>query len=71
MVRNILREEIGALQNRWLIGAGSLIIGASGFFLTAVTSSSVWGFLQEYGPILGVFGIAAAALGFVFIGRQK
>ena len=57
MVRNILREEIGALQNRWLIGAGSLIIGAVGFSLTAVTCSFVWDFLQEYGPVVGVLGI--------------
>ena len=34
MVRDLLREEVGSLQNRWLIGAGSLIIGAIGLNLT-------------------------------------
>ncbi len=71
MIRNILRDEVGSLQNRWLIGAGSLIIGASGFFLAVITSSSVWGVLQEYGVVAGILCMVAAAATFAFIGRQK
>lgn len=71
MVRDLLREEVGSLQNRWLIGAGSLIIGAIGLSLTVLTSSSIMNFLENYGPVVGVVGMVAAAMIFAYIWRQK
>ena len=71
MVRGLLREEVGSLQNRWLIGAGSLIIGAIGLSLTVLTSSSIMNFLENYGPVVGVVGMLAAAMIFAYIWRQK
>ena len=71
MVRDILREEVGYLQNRWLIGVGALIIGAGGFILTAETSSFIQGLLREYGSLLGVSGMVVAAVIFAYIWRQK
>ena len=71
IIKNILREEVVSIQNRWLIGAGSLIIGLGGLFLTVTTSSAAQGFLQEYGVVVGVICMIAAAGTLAFIGRQK
>lgn len=71
IIKNILREEVGSIQNRWLIGAGSLIIGLGGLFLTVATSSVAQGFLREYGVVIGVICMIAAAGTLAFIGRQK
>lgn len=71
IIKNVLREEVGSIQNRWLIGAGSLIIGLGGLFLTTATSSVVQDFLQEYGVLVGIICMIAAAGTLAFIGRQK
>ena len=71
IIKNTLREEVGSIQNRWLIGAGSLIIGLGGLFLTTATSSVVQDFLQEYGVLVGIICMIAAAGTLAFIGRQK
>ena len=71
IVKNILREEAGSIQNRWLIGAGSLIIGLGGLFLIVTASSVVQSFLQEYGVLIGIICMIAAAGTLAFIGRQK
>ena len=71
MVRKILREEVGSLQNRWIIGAGSLFLGAMGLVLGIPNDPQVWGFLREYGAVIGSILVFAAIAGFVFIKRQK
>ena len=70
-VRKVLREEIGSLQNRWLIGAGSLVFGGIGLFLAASTNDTVWEFIQKYGTGLGL-GLVVTASAILFIlSRQK
>ncbi len=71
MVRKILREEVGSLQNKWLIGAGALFVGAVGLFFTLSTNSSVWGFLQENSFAVGLTCTIAAASTLIFVARQK
>ena len=71
VVRNVLREEIGALQNRWLIGAGSLVFGGIGLFLAASTNDTVWEFIQNYGTALGLGLVVAASTILFVLSRQK
>ena len=71
MVRKILREEVGALQNKWLIGAGALFVGAIGLFFTLSTDSAIWGFLQENSLAVGLTCTIAAAATLIFIVQQK
>ena len=71
IIKNILREEAGSIQNRWLIGAGSLIIGLGGLFLIATASSVVQSLLRKYGILIGIICMIAAAGTLAFIGRQK
>jgi deoxycytidine triphosphate deaminase len=70
-VRTVLREEVGSLQNRWLIGAGSLLLGTIGLVLTASTSTVVWCFLKEYGAVVGIVFFVLAAVGLTIVGRKK
>ena len=70
-IKKILREEISSIQNRWLIGAGSLIIGLGGLFLAATTNSVLQNFLQEHGVLVGVICMIAAAGALMFSVQQK
>lgn len=71
IIKSILREEAGSIQNRWLIGAGSLIIGLGGLFLTVTASPVLQNLLREYGVLVGVICMIASAGILAFIGRQK
>ena len=70
-VRKVLREETGSLQNRWLIGAGSLFLGFLGVGLSASTNAAIWGFLKEHGIWIGLVLIGAAAVTLAVLSRQK
>jgi len=70
-VRTVLREEVGSLQNRWLIGAGSLLLGTIGLVLATSTNTTVWDFLKEYGAGFGIAFFIIAAIGLLIVGRQK
>ncbi len=70
-VRNVLREEIGSLQNRWLIGAGSLLIGLLGIILSVSTNALIFQFLQTYGAGIGIGLVIAAAVTLGIIGKQR
>ncbi len=70
-VRKVLREETGHLQNRWLIGAGSLFLALTGIGLTASTSSVVLGFLETHGVVVGVSLVVVAAVALILLSRQK
>lgn len=71
IVRKVLREEVGSLQNRWLIGAGSLILGLTGFFLSIQTTPFIQDLLKEYGVHAGITCILVAAVIIYLIGRQN
>jgi hypothetical protein len=70
-VRKVLRDEAGQLQNRWLIGAGSLFLALTGVGLTASTNSVVLEFLKANGAMVGIALLVAASIALVVISRQK
>lgn len=70
-VRKVLREEAGLLQNRWLIGAGSLLLGFLGVGLSVSSNVAIWEFLKQHGIWIGLFLIGAAAVALAVISKQK
>mgnify|MGYP001603759590 CR=1 FL=1 len=70
-VRKVLRDETGSLQNRWLIGAGSLLLGFLGIGLTAATSTTVLDFVKANGAIIGGAFIFTAIVALILLSRQK
>ena len=70
-VRKVVREEAGDLQNRWLIGASSLLLGLVGVGLTVYSNKTAAAMLEEHGMLVGfVLAIAAAVTLFV-ISKSK
>ncbi len=70
-VRKVLREETGSLQNRWLIGAGSLFLVFLGVGLSVSSNAAIWEFLKQNGSWIGLVLIVGAAIALALISRQK
>ena len=70
-VRKVLREETGALQNRWLIGTGSLILATTGIGLSASSNTSLLTFIREHAIAIGLITIVMSAAILILISRKK
>lgn len=70
-VRKVLREETSSLQNRWLIGAGSLVFGAIGIVLSVVSNKTASQFFTEHGISIGLVLVFAALVVLIIISKQK
>jgi hypothetical protein len=70
-VRNVLREEAGSLQNRWLIAAASMVGAFIGLFLMLSSNSTVSQFIKSNGALIGFGIILIAAFAIIFISRRK
>ena len=53
-VREILRDESNALQNRWLIGAGSIVFGVLGLWLTVSSNENFEVWFSDYSGWIGL-----------------
>ncbi len=70
-VRNVLRDEAGSLQNRWLIGAGSLLLGLLGIGVSVSSSRAALDFMKQHGAGTGLVLVALAAIGLFVIYRRR
>ena len=72
-VRQILREESSALQNRWLLGAGSLLVAVVGLGLTTASNANALAFLERHGVLvgLGLIVLAVGILAWFFSSRSS
>ena len=70
-VRRVLREEADSLQNRWLIGAGTLITGALGLVLAVISNQSCFQLIKQYGHIIGSLLILSASVVMFLIFRKR
>jgi Deoxycytidine deaminase len=66
MIRGVVRDEAEMLQNRWLIGAGSLILGSMGLLLSASSSAAFMSYLRQYGVAIGL-GLMLTSGGVLFL----
>jgi deoxycytidine triphosphate deaminase len=69
-VRRVVRDETSSLQNRWLIGAGSLLVGTLGLILSVTSNPAVTAFIMNRGMIIGTILIGAAAGALYMISRK-
>jgi len=53
-IRRVVRDEAEALQNRWLVGAASVLIGGLGLVVTATSNAMLLSVLKEHGALVGM-----------------
>lgn len=70
-IRHVVREEAESLQNRWLIGAGSLILGSIGLILSATSNSRFLSLVTSYGMGMGLGLVVASAGVLYFLSRSR
>lgn len=70
-VRQAVREETDSLQNRWLIGAGSILIGGLGLVLAVTSNERAISFLQANGVVVGLGLIIAAGVALVLVRKPR
>lgn len=70
-VRSVLREEAGALQHRWLIGSGSLLVGAVGLVLGLTSNPTLLAFVRQNGGLIGVALLALSVCGMWFLRARR
>ena len=70
-VRRAVREETGSLQNRWLIGAGSLLAGSIGLVLAVTSNDRAIIFFQNYGTLSGLVLLMVSMIALYLVGRGR
>lgn len=68
-IRGVVREEAEGLQNRWLIGAGSIAIGGIGLVLAVTSNESVSSFITRYGTLIGLALIVVSVIAVYLVSR--
>ncbi len=71
IVRNVLNEQVQSFQNRWLIGAGSLLLGFVGICLTITSNNKAIEFLKDYGIIVGIAFVVVSGVTLFFISKKS
>ena len=71
IVRRVLRQEAGALQNRSLISVGSVGAGIVGLLLATSSNEAAVGLLREYGGLIGLGLILASAMTLLWLSRRN
>jgi deoxycytidine triphosphate deaminase len=70
-VRRVVREETDSLQNRWLIGAGSLLVGVLGLVLAVTSNDRAMSVLQDYGTVSGLGLLTGSVVALYLVGRNR
>lgn len=70
-LRNLLLEEATSLQNRWLLGTGSVIAVFVGLALTVMGNETALAFVKQNGVLIGLSFILAAVVTTYLISRRK
>lgn len=70
-VREVLRVEVRALQNRWLIAFGSILISTVGLFIALLSSEVALAAFGHHGPLIGLGMMIVGPLALAIISRQK
>lgn len=70
-VRQVVRDEATQLQNRWLVGSGSLLVGGLGVLLSVTANQVVFGFVKAHPVVIGCLLMALAAGGLYLVSRAR
>lgn len=71
IVREEIREQASAMQNRWLIGSGALLMALGGIAGGIVSNEFLVDLFKEYGGIISLVLLAVAAVVFFLIKEKK
>ena len=71
VVRDVLRSELTAIQNRWLIGAGSISLSAAGLLLALLSNEPMTAFLLKHAFPISLTLVIAGLTGLGIIFRRK
>lgn len=71
IVRDNLRDEATALQNRWLIGSGTLIVALIGIVLTILSNESASIFFANNGTWIGIVLVFISSVILILSTRRK
>lgn len=70
-IRKVVRDEATALQNRWLVGAGAMLLGTIGLTLSATSNKVVFEFLRDHGVWVGLGLVVIAVAATYLISRRN
>ena len=71
IVRENLREEATGLQNRWLVGSGTLIVALLGIILTILSNKSATDFFVNNGTWIGFILVFISIIVLILSTRRK
>jgi deoxycytidine triphosphate deaminase len=70
MISNIISEQATALQNRWLISSGSILLGLLGLIITITSSKAALDFLKANSAWIGLVLILIGVGTMIFTARK-
>jgi len=70
-VRTVVREEASSLQNRWLLGTGSLIAACFGIAISIASNQTAISFLRNQGVTVGIPLLVISAIVLYLTSRSK
>jgi deoxycytidine triphosphate deaminase len=65
-----LVEQTTALQNRWMLASGSMLLGFLGLVLAFTSNEAAISFVKTYGALLGIILILSAAVVLIVVARK-
>ena len=71
VVRDVLKSELIAIQNRWLFGVGSISFSAAGLLLALLANERLTAILLENAIPASLALVAMGVAGLAIISRQK
>ena len=71
VVRDVLRSELTAIQNRWLLGVGSISLSAAGLLLALLSNEPMTAFLLEHAFPVSLTLLMAGLTGRAIISRRR
>lgn len=70
-IKEAVKTEASTLQNRWLIGAASLITATIGLILATTSNQIIWPWVKNYGVIIGIMIIVLSIAGITYVSKNK
>jgi deoxycytidine triphosphate deaminase len=71
VITSVLTEQTTALQNRWLLSSGSMLIALLGLIITVSNNQRAFDFLKNNSPWIGLALILIGAITIFITGRTK
>lgn len=69
-VKEALKEEASSLQNRWLIGAGSILMALIGLVLAITSNEIVFSFFKQHGVLFGIILLILGVIPLLIISKK-